>query len=110
MLNDLERRAMPKLVPFSRSVSREDSIEDLCEILEFCQNELRATFKKAAATQSFRSLCLLKICIHLRTKDEGLILLEILGANEGIPNDEVAEAIADFECQGSGKKYYFYIF
>lgn len=59
---------------------------------------------------------LLRLCIALQAREEGLALLKILGSNfvcgagiskaesfEGIQNEQVAQTIADFECQVSGK-------
>ena len=100
VFGNLERQAMPKSIPFSHSISKEDSIGDLREILDFCRTQPWNTWQVPG---SKRVLRLLKLCTHLDAKKEGLAVLDLLSCNGGIEDYEMAEAIAEFECRVAGK-------
>ena len=72
-------------------------------------------------TNSEVILRLLHLCTALRAREEGIALLKLLGSDpimyrpfDGIQNECIAKAIAEFECQITGKScahhMYFYFF
>ena len=103
MLSRLEGKA------FSRSTnllpSKEESIEHLRKLLDFCNFEPRRTWRQRDVDSSSedKALRLLKLCTHLNAKAEGLLLLDMVAKEEGIRDEQVAEAIAEFECRVAGK-------
>ena len=62
----------------------------------------RNSWKQRDNEDSDKALRLLKLCIHLNAKAEGLLLLELVGKEEGIRDEQVSEAIAEFECSVAG--------
>ncbi len=98
---------------------RQQVIRDLGEIISFCCAEPLKVWKanppKTERKGEF-TLKLLHLCITLRAREEGLALLKMLGADfatsnskrqqtttyEGIQNEDVAKAIAEFECEVTG--------
>ena len=50
---------------------------------------------------------LLRLCTVLNAREEGLSLLKVLADNgEGVRTNQVAQAIADFECQITGNFFF----
>ena len=108
---------------------REDMIEDLKNIISHCCTEPALVWNKwtaPAMEDGELTLRLLRLCTALNAREEGLALLKVLGEDfakkpketdfprnetfEGIQNEEVAEAIAEFECKVTGTfSLYFYL-
>ena len=123
-LRQLERQVLAEQMPFSHSVSRDNTIMDLQTILEFCLTRPLSIWlvqekeneepswrrKKTLVKEDCVALRLLKLCIHLRAKTEGLTLLNLLAEGEGIRNVAVAEAIAELECQLIGNYNVYIVF
>jgi hypothetical protein len=87
--------------------------KDLRRMILFCCSEPRRVWTQSGMGTGELTLSLLRLCITFRARNEGLILLKSIGSNfdersqdqktddavnfEGIQNEEVAKAIADFE-------------
>ncbi|KAI9558955.1 hypothetical protein GHT06_015744 [Daphnia sinensis] len=92
----------------------QSSKSDLRQLISFCGAEPEKAWINSGMEKGELTLRLLRFCISLRAREEGLDLLRILGSNfdeelnsdecnfEGIQNEEVAYAIAKFECQVAG--------
>ena len=82
--------------------------QNLSEIISFCSEDPAKVWMKSAQKKGELTLKLLLLCITLQAREEGLALLKILGSDfgsqsfEGIQNDQVAQAIAEFECYVTG--------
>jgi hypothetical protein len=89
--------------------SRHSAISNLRQLSSFCRAEPLRAWTTSGLGKGELTLRLLRFCITLRAREEGLDLLKLLGSNfdsenfEGIQNDQVAQAIADFVSQVSGK-------
>ena len=100
---------------------RNQIISELHQVVTFCATEPSLAWMDPSPTVETRSKHLLNLCLHLRAKEQGLCLLQSLGAKciskpkeeppnvsipsiyvEGIRNEEVAQAIARFEFQLGG--------
>ena len=82
-------------------VNKEESIEELRKLLKFC------IWNGSASSDSDRAYRLLILCTYLKARPEGLSLLDVFGKKEGICDDRVAEAIAEFECRVAGNLVFF---
>jgi len=98
--------------------TRHQLISTLQQMLHFCRREPSLVFQSS----SKRTYRLMDLCVELRAKDEGLFLLELLAQDfcldsnddctnsidlsetffEGVRDQQVAKAIADFECRACG--------
>ena len=92
-----------------KNEARQSVKSDLQQLLSFCRAEPLRAWTTSGLGKGELTLRLLRFCITLRAREEGLDLLKLLGSNfdsenfEGIQNDQVARAIADFVSQVSGK-------
>ena len=97
----------------SRS-SRSAAIEDLRKILVFyaktSHNPAQESLKWNNGIVSRTTLRLLKLCTRLEAKNEGLAVLNLLAKEEGISDDQVAAAIAEFQCNVAGMIIFFLLF
>ncbi len=94
--------------------SHQKSIETLRRILSFCRDEPMTVFGDPTAVPGERTGRLLRLCVFLYAREEGLDLLKLIGTDfakegnfeqvfyEGIRSDLVAQQIAEFECRISG--------
>ena len=103
--------------------NRHEITGDLKKMISFCCAEPQRAWSEENLQDKGKgdlTLRLLRLCIALRAREEGLALLNILGSNfgsngvdctaesfEGIQNEYVARAIADFECEVVGKSFLF---
>ena len=86
-------------------------LEDLGRILKCIRKKAARVWTDSNGAD--RAERLLYLCVRLGAKEEGLDLLDLLNTEfssggtektfEGIRNDRVAQAVADFECQVGGK-------
>lgn len=105
MLSRLEGQVLSR--PCDVLSNKEESIEHLRKLLNFFNFEPRRnSWKQRDNEDSDKALRLLKLCIHLNAKAEGLLLLELVGKEEGIRVEQVSEAIAEFECSVAGNLNY----
>ncbi len=100
---------------------REDITEDLQKVIAYCCTEPFLVWNKwavPAMADGELTFRLLRLCSALNAREEGLALLKVLGEDfakkpkivgllrnetfEGIQNEKVAKAIAEFECQVTG--------
>ena len=94
--------------PIERKVeARQESIQELQKIISFChahpKTDLSYTNEKGRKPGEL-TYRLLRFCIALRAREEGLLLLKMMSQGfEGIKSEEVAQAIVEFLCQVSGK-------
>ena len=109
------------------SSNRQELIGDLGIVLSFCRTEPLKVWGDPTVKPGQRTYRLLRLCQFLRARDEGLELLDLLGTDfsldgeksldsiashsssnlsvyEGIRSEDVAEAIAEFQCLISGNK------
>ena len=92
-----------------KNEARQSVKSDLRQLLSFCRAEPLRAWTTSGLGKGELTLRLLRFCITLRAREEGLDLLKLLGSKfdsdnfEGIQNDQVARAIADFVSQVSGK-------
>ena len=116
VLSQLEAHIQPlELMPFSchsLPLNKDGALEDLQKVLAFCRTDPWSVWQESPAKESQRAERLLKLCTGLEAKKEGLALLDLLGDfyshrwqafYEGIQDDGVAEAIAEFVCRVGGK-------
>lgn len=97
--------------------THQKTFQDLNQILSFCRAKPFTVFGDSTVIRGERTSRLLQICVSLRARQEGLDLLEILGTDyvnpdnctrekeilyEGIQSHQVAQLVAEFECQVSG--------
>ena len=88
--------------------NRVDLIEDLRFALEYCQKQPLVTLVGSIPNGRGKSetiLRLLKLCIRLQAREEGLSLLELLSTSfhpqiEGVCDEKVAKSIANFVSTG----------
>lgn len=96
--------------------SLQKKIETLCKIITYCRANPYKVFGDPTVTPGIRSSRILRLCVLLNARQEGLDFLKLLATNfchfdrgkkvifyEGIRSHEVAQLIAQFECQISGK-------
>ena len=75
----------------------------LRRVIHLCCNEPRTVWTSKCMETGELTLSLLQFCINFRAREEGLLLLKAIGSSfdtvnfEGIQNEAVAKAIADFE-------------
>ena len=102
------------------------ALEDFKKIMSVCCAEPDKTWGEWVEKDEQKgdlTSRLLRLCITLRAREEGLAILKILGVDfepesefcrvkpfEGIKSEKVAKAIADFECQITGKFLSLYFF
>uniref|UniRef100_A0A0P6GTG8 Fe2OG dioxygenase domain-containing protein n=1 Tax=Daphnia magna TaxID=35525 RepID=A0A0P6GTG8_9CRUS len=97
--------------------SHQKAIENLRRIISVCRDEPLTVFLDSAGVPGERTCRLLRLCIFLRARQEGLDLLELMGMDftnedeceidkevrfEGIRSNEVALLVAELECQVTG--------
>lgn len=110
---------------------RQELIGDLGIVLSFCRAEPIKVWRDPTVEPGQRTYRLLRLCLFLRARDEGLELLELIGTDfpldrvdsqqdrtqaqkpfncfyEGIRSSRVALAIAEFQSLISGKLILFY--
>lgn len=103
-----------------QELAREQLSRDLHQIIAFwCAKPQRVWIEDPDLENGELTLRLLRLCITLRTREGGLALLNAIGSDfnsptsaedgsnslqlfEGIQNERVAQAIAEFSCQVSG--------
>lgn len=114
VLSQLEAHIQPyfELMPLSCPLKKDCALENLHKVLDFCRTDPWIVWQESPAKESRRAERLLKLCTGLAAKKEGLDLLDLLGDSylygfqsfyEGIQDDGVAEAIAEFVCRVGGK-------
>jgi hypothetical protein len=95
--------------PKWKNEAQKSAKHDLRQLLSFCRAEPQRAWTTSGLGKGELTLRLLHYCITLGAREEGLDLLKLLSSNfdsenfEGIQNDQVAQAIADFVSQVSGK-------
>jgi len=97
MLFQLEKRVLyspPDATTTSNCPTEKNFIVSFQEMLDFLRNKPSSAFKSESADEDNKVSRLMKICIHLGAKTEGLALLNLLGRNGGIQSNLVAKAIA----------------
>ena len=120
LLDDMEN-ALSSSSSMQTEKIRHELIGDLKKMISFCCAEPQRAWSEENLQDKGKgdlTLRLLRLCIALRAREEGLALLNILGSNfgtdgvdctaesfEGIQNEYVARAIADFECEVVGKSF-----
>ncbi|KAI9552380.1 hypothetical protein GHT06_022746 [Daphnia sinensis] len=100
-----------------QTTSHQKTMENLRRIITACRDEPLAVFFDSAGVPGERTCRLLRLCIFLRARQEGLDLLELMGMDfanedaceegkdvcfEGIRSNEVALLVAELECQVTG--------
>ena len=101
---------LDRMETFLKSVlpSRQNDIhvsEDLRKIISYCSSDPDLVWDKWAARMGNGELTcrLLRLCTVLNAPEEGLVLLKVIADNEeGVRTNQVAQAIADFECRITG--------
>lgn len=112
---------------------RQELIGDLGIVLSFCRAEPVKVWRDLTTEPGKRTYRLLRICIFLRARDEGLELLELLGTDfpldqeenqiqdqtkkrkavncfyEGIRSEQVTRTIADFQNLIGGNSIVFFL-
>jgi hypothetical protein len=82
-------------------------MEDFKKIISVCWAEFDKIWVEKDEQKGDLTSRLLRLCTTLRAREEGVAMLEMLavddGPFEGIQSEKVAKAIADFECQITGK-------
>jgi hypothetical protein len=109
------------------SSNRQELIGDLGIVLSFCRTEPVKVWGDPTVKAGQRTYRLLRLCQFLRARDEGLEVLDLIGTDfsldgeknlhsiasnsppnfavyEGIRSEDVAEAIAEFQCLISGNQ------
>ena len=90
------------------------AMEDFKKIMSVCCAEPDKIWVEKDEQKGDLTSRLFRLCITLRAREEGLAMLEMLavdvGPFEGIKSEKVAKAIADFECQITGKFSSLYFF
>jgi hypothetical protein len=90
------------------------AMEDFKKIMSVCCAEPDKIWVEKDEQKGDLTSRLFRLCINLRAREEGLAMLEMLavdvGPFEGIKSEKVAKAIADFECQITGKFSSLYFF
>ena len=97
---------------------RQAVTQDLHQLIYFCCAQPKVVWTNLEMQKGELTWKLLNFCVALRAREEGLALLEVLSTDfeedcqelveidtivfEGIQNEQVAEAIAKFQCQISG--------
>ena len=109
---------------------RQEIVRELQKIISFCCTEPRKAWSEEweewdeddDKKKGKLTLRLLRLCTALRAREEGLALLKILGSDidsndhynqicfEGVQNECVAQAIVEFECKITGKRFVFLLF
>jgi hypothetical protein len=93
----------------SKSEERQSVRSDLRQLVSFCRAEPQRAWTTSDLGKGELTLRLLRFCTSLQAFEEGFQLLKILGSDfdsenfEGIQNEQVAQAIADFVSQVTGK-------
>ncbi|XP_057376766.1 uncharacterized protein LOC130697985 isoform X2 [Daphnia carinata] len=100
-----------------QTTSHHKTLENLRRIISVCREEPLTVFLDSAGVPGERTCRLLRLCIFLRARQEGLHLLELMGMDfanedayeegkevcfEGIRSNEVALLVAELECQVTG--------
>ena len=93
--------------------SRDDGLDNLCKLLDVVNSNPAQVWRDAETGGAERAGRLLRFCLKLDAKEQGLRLLGLLNAEfstnngqktfEGIRDDRVALAVAEFECRVAGK-------
>ena len=90
------------------------AMEDFKKIMSVCCAEPDKIWVEKDEQKGDLTSRLFRLCITLRAREEGLTILKMLavdvGPFEGIKSEKVAKAIADFECQITGKFLSLYFF
>ena len=96
-----------------RLENRQDALEELRQVLSFIRESPAQVWRDPDSGGADRAERLFRLCIKFEAKEEGLDLLDLLSVEfssggtqktfEGIRDDKVAQAVADFECQVGGK-------
>lgn len=97
--------------------NRQNAAEDLRAIISFCSIDPRKMWSQEGLDEGELTLRLLRLCVDLRAREEGLSLLKIISSDfrspeervnnmqeifEGIKTEKVAIAIAELECRVTG--------
>lgn len=77
-------------------------IQDIQEIITFWYDDPKRKWEIMKMTREDLTLKLLRFCIDLRARDEGLRLLKTLVTHGLIRNEDLIRAIVEFECQVTG--------
>jgi hypothetical protein len=95
--------------------------EDLRAVISVCSSDPWHMWKQTGLGKGKLTERLLRLCIDLGAREEGLALIKLLGTDfslpqegtsniqenfEGIQSEKVAKAIVEFECRVSGKHYF----
>ena len=91
-----------------KDLVRQDVTRDLQKVVSFCCEKPNVVWNKWGDDEKKNDVTcrLLRLCVALRAREEGLSILKLLGSKvvlSGTKIEEVARVIADFECQVTGK-------
>ncbi|EFX79548.1 hypothetical protein DAPPUDRAFT_244750 [Daphnia pulex] len=97
-----------------QAVAQQQLTQDFHQVVEYCCTYPQRIWTQFALKKDEITLRLLRLCIALRTRKEGLEILKILGSEfktrgkkqilsfVGIQNEQVAQALVQFVCQSNG--------
>jgi hypothetical protein len=114
LLNDLESSLTSALG--WQTLTQQQLAQDLNKTVEYCCTYPQRIWTQSTLRNGELTLRLLRLCIALRARKEGLEILKILGSEfeikkkkktlktfEGIQNEQVAQAVVEFVCQSNGE-------
>jgi hypothetical protein len=99
-----------------QALAQQQLAQDFRQAVEYCCTYPQRIWTQFAFKKGELTLRLLRLCITLRARKEGLEILKILGSEfetetkditlksyVGIQNEQVAQAIVQFVCQSNGE-------
>jgi hypothetical protein len=99
-----------------QAVAQQQLTQNFHQVVEYCCTYPQRIWTQFAFKKGEITLRLLRLCIALRARKEGLEILKILGSEfeikkkkktlktfEGIQNEQVAQAVVEFVCQSNGE-------
>ncbi len=114
LLNNLESPLTS--APGWQPLVQQQLTHDLRQVVEYCFTYPQRIWTQSAFRNGELTLRLLRLCIALRARKEGLEILKIIGSEfdaaakekkletfEGIQNEQVAHAVVKLVCQSNGK-------
>jgi hypothetical protein len=104
-----------------QAVAQQQLTQDFHQVVEYCCTYPQRIWTQFAFKKGEITLRLLRLCIALRARKEGLEILKILGSEfetkgkkqtlsfVGIQNEQVAQALVQFVCQSNGECFMLFV-
>jgi hypothetical protein len=104
-----------------QAVAQQQLTQDFHQVVEYCCTHPKRIWTQSSFKKGEITLRLLRLCIALRARKEGLQILKILGSEfetkrkkqilsfVGIQNEQVAQALVQFVCQSNGECFMLFV-